>query len=232
MKNTIKILIIITVGVMSFFLINNIAIKTIVCMGEALSVFFVISEKKYREYCRLKFPGTVGSKQRNFDCMLLGKYNKEQMQNNTLDLSGYGRNFYTDCLIVERYYSFLRPNGVVKIMIDASDSRYLLREKISRFDITALHEVTLWEHGIDTHCRWYKVYLKVIGALFVLGTISVPMVRRSYRRLPIQQMNNIVEFCKERELQVVFVIVNLPEDRQHDISSIKGNVIQYEYEKD
>lgn len=227
MKNAIKILIIITAGVMSFFLINNIAIKITVCMGAALSVFFVISEKKYREYCRKKFPGTVGSKQRNFDCMLLGKYNKEQKQNNTLDLSGYGRNFYTDCLIVERYFSFLRPHGVVKIMIDASDSRYLLKEKISRFDITALHEVTLWEHGIDKRCRWYNVYLKVIGALFVLGTISTPMVR-NYRGMPIQKMKNIIEFCKERELQVIFVIANLPKDRQHDISSIKENVIQYE----
>ena len=212
---------------MSLFLINNLTFKIIACIGAVLSVFFIISEKKYREYCYNKFPGTVSSRQRNFDCMLLGKINKEKKQNNTLDLSGYGRNFYTDCLIVERYYSFLRPNGVVKIMIDASDSRYLLKERISRFDITALHEVTVWEHGIDKRSRLYNVYLKVLGSLFVLGMIPTPTVR-NYRGLPLQRMKNIIEFCKERGLQVVFVIVNLPVDRKCDINSIKENVVLYE----
>ena len=134
----------------SFILIQNTAFRVLLVVTFILAVYLNASEISYRKYKTNKFPGTIDSPTRNYDNLVIGngfirklkKYYFE-LTGETLDLTAIGRNFYTDRLILERYFSFLKPGGKAVFCMDCGDTDYFDDKCINRFDMIGLHEVTL-----------------------------------------------------------------------------------------
>lgn len=185
--------------------IKILAVRIVLLMILLLVIYLKSSTKLYGLYIIRKFPGTVNSTQRNYDCLLLGKTARTDISGTALNLTGIGRNFHTDRLLLERYYGFLRPGGTVIWRIDERDSRYLNSKRINRFDMPALHEVTLYENGIDVYSKSYHMSTMVTGWLFLICSLTekvdIPMGRAS---MPQEQIKEIQEFCAQRNIAIQF----------------------------
>lgn len=197
-----------------FVLIENHVIRVMIVISFIMAVYLKSSERAYKRYKILKFPGTVGSMLRNYDNLVLGKASLRKLVNKhlgmsgeTLDLMAIGRNFFTDRLIFERYFSFLKPSGKAIFCVDCGDAAYLNNKHISRFDEIGLHEVTLWENGIDIRSREYVKTEKINSCFFLISRLlkynrKINMVSN----LPVEEMVEIKKFCEIRNICVQFVL--------------------------
>lgn len=199
-----------------FILSNSLWIRISVFTIECLIIYLILSYRQYNNYCKEKFPGTVTSARRNYDFLDVGNIRFNANEENILDITGVRRNLYTDILIIERYYSFLKPYGTVVVCINFKDKYYLTSRKVSVFDITALHEVTLWEHGIDARGRDYKLYKLVGGALFLVAKyLRFTFASVGKDSIPLKEMQQLKGFCKLRGISIKYCCYNISESQQN-----------------
>lgn len=199
-----------------FILSNSLWIRISVFTIECLIIYLILSYRQYNNYCKEKFPGTVTLQGGIMISLMWEIYGLMQMKKIFLDITGVRRNLYTDILIIERYYSFLKPYGTVVVCINFKDKYYLTSRKVSVFDITALHEVTLWEHGIDARGRDYKLHKLVGGALFLVAKyLRFTFASVGKDSIPLKEMQQLKGFCKLRGISIKYCCYNISESQQN-----------------
>ena len=195
------------IGLLCCTLFVTSKIIKIMCLATTVIIIYLyLSSWSYRKYLK-KFPGTVDSKIRNYDYMLLGTLGHPDSCGVCLNLCGVNRNFYTDWLLVERYYSFLKKEG--EIIVKASGGRgYFNSKKINRFDIPALHEVTLWENGIDCRGKQYNSILVGNQILFLIYVVLSFIKGKNVPSMQNKEFQEMVFFCKERHISLKVIDCN------------------------
>ncbi len=165
-------------------------------------ILFYVGSKRYKQYISSHTISLTKNLQRNYDFLILGSKNITFSENHSnLDLRNYGRNQYTDFLIVQRYYSFLKKGGTVRILIDLADKTYQSSSKISYFDYPLLHKVTLLEHGISINSKFE--YLKRLWYYPLFFLISIP--KKQFQNHVLECSDSfapIKEFCSSRGIQL------------------------------
>ncbi len=194
---------------LTFVLIPNTIFRILVVIAFVLGLYAELSERMYRKYKSEKFPGTVSSAIRNYDNLVLGKESFLELPGLSLDLTAKYRNFFTDRLILERYFSFLKPGGKVVFYMDCKDPAYLKDRTIGRFDAFGLHEVTLWEHGIDARSKEFNRRERINSCLFLFAKyFRHSGMLRTVCELPSFEMEEIKKFCDTRNLETQFILYN------------------------
>lgn len=208
-----------------FVLMRNTAVRILIAITFTLAVYLKASERAYRKYKTAKFPGTVGTTMRNYDNMVLGKAavgkncrQRLKLTGESLDLTAIGRNFYTDKLILERYFSFLKPGGEAVFCMDCGDTAYFDDKYISRFDAIGLHEVTLWENGIDVRSGEFEKSERINSWLFLISRLLMRIGRiKAVYDLPVTEMAEIKKFCDVRNFQVQFILYHADHTNKKEI---------------
>lgn len=147
---------------------------------------------QYRIYMSLRIIDPKMNLKRNYKYLYLGIHDGRETEENILDLRGYSRNYYVDSLLVQRYYSFLDHDGVIKIF-SGMNSKYIKEEKISILDYPLLHPVTLMEHGIRP--QKYIMYNPMVGLRFIWALI---FHRKNKKEKLGSKIKSIEDFCTKR----------------------------------
>ena len=219
MRNKIILMSIFTSIVFAFYIVNNWIIKNILLTLLLYLLILIYGYIIYKKYLSTYVPDIMKNLTRNYDKIILGDKRLASKQGDlhgsVLDLTNYSRNLYTDILILERWYSFLRNNGTVYFNIDVGSHRCLFEDAISFFDDAFLHQVTLLEHGKDIFSNKYKIiqYQKGLYFLFIKRrNIHINKKKRVLNNEEIQilkdKFNEIEAFCKNRNINVVFNFFN------------------------
>lgn len=189
----------------------------------ALGYLSAVGRKKYVSYCEKQIPDIFRNPERNYDEIVLGeypgKYISEEKKSKCLYLNGYKRNFYTDILIMERYYSFLRKGGTIIFVMDLNNKKYFTKNRISIFDDKYFHVVTLLEHGKNTDTMKYQLSEYYKGFLFLLTTYlqredngnkkrNIVSDKRVFPKHVRGKMEDIKKFCETRGILVKFLDLN------------------------
>lgn len=162
----------------------------------ALSVWGLL---QYREYMSVRIIDPKKNLTRNYKYIYLGIQDGKTTDKSILDLRGYSRNFYVDSLLVQRYYSFLGRDGVIKIF-SGMNSKYIEDEKISVLDYPLLHPVTLMEHGVKP--QKYTMYNPLIGLKF----ICVLLFHSGMKKEKLGSKTKALEdFCASRGINVEII---------------------------
>lgn len=178
-------------------------------------------------------PDILKNMTRNYDMLILGERKNEFACNEKsfLDLTNINRNFYTDILILERYHSFLRRQGLIVFHIDCGNTKYLNDNKISEFDARFLHRVTLMEHNIYKNYFGWLFRDSITGVKYVLFKLfkikspKIEMEDKEFNNI-FYKMSRINSFCAERNLYVEYKLINWKYKPRKSISEIRcQNVI-------
>ena len=154
---------------------------------------------QYRRYMFLRIIDPKMNLKRNYKYLYLGMQDGKETEENILDLRGYSRNYYVDSLLVQRYYSFLDHDGVIKIF-SGMNSKYIKEEKISILDYPLLHPVTLMEHGIKP--QKYIMYNPMIGLRFIWALIY--RSKNKKEKLG-SKIKSIEDFCTSRGIDIEII---------------------------
>lgn len=126
-------------------------------------------------------------------------------------------------MIVKRYHSFLKRNGTVEFCIDLSKSYYFGDEVISKYDHALLHPVTLLQHNINVSSVWYKfetVINTLLFPLYMKFEFNNPWRKRKIDLKCIIEIEEVIEFCREREISVSFNITGIKNKYNYEIDGI------------
>lgn len=203
--------IIVIVEIIIFIKFNNIFINIIMGCIDVILIIATLSVIKYKYYLRTVIPDIHGNLKRNYDYMILGNRNIDiDVSKNSLDLRNYKRNIYTDILVMERFYSFLKKNAEIKFYIDRNDEKVFHEKRISKFDYEFLHRVTLMEHNISQVSFKYKIYKIIVAIKFLF--VNKNFVKRKSTLKALNKIDNQVEqyvksFCEKRNLNYKFIIL-------------------------
>ena len=174
-----------------------------------LDFLIFVTWQKYKKYIsKIGINSLLQNENRNYDKLILGrKYIDENATiNNCLDLRNYGRNFYTDILIMKRYYSFLKTDGVVEFIV-YNDNSLLFGEYISIFDASLLHKVTVYKHNKYLYKYVYDYKEIFSGILFLLkGFNNFPKMKSDKLdwNLFMNKIDYVRNFAKVRNLSLCF----------------------------
>lgn len=229
-KKRIVIFCVLTCCVVAIAFVNNWLIKIFFVIGLLCFLMGITEYKKYRVYIGNKVPSLMGNMTRNYDEMILGDENSEISKNEPtnkkcLNLTNYGRNLYTDVLIMERWYSFLKKGGTVCFSIDCGNKRYLFDNNISLFDDEFMHQVTMLEHGKDVTSKKYKAINYGKSFLFSLyANHSRSGKRRVLSEDEVQRINKMIEranmFCQIRNIHVEYIFYNCNDESLKRLEAI------------
>jgi hypothetical protein len=216
--------------VILFIVCKTIAFKVIIALIFVLLCAYFLSSKFRKKYNRQKFPGTVNSTIRNYDSIILGKRNVSQEKGKVLDLTNTKRNLYTDIKILQRYYSFSKKSGRVVMCVDYKDKAFLTANVISDFDVTALHEVTLWEYKINKGSKQYKIKSAICDLIFPVcyffNKISPinRLSKKDYSDKVIYDLRSsltyVNEFLKERDRKLKVIFYNISPEKFNELSKV------------
>lgn len=157
----------------------------------------------YRCFMRKKIMDPKIDLKRNYDRILLGEISKqERVLENTLDLRGYHRNAYTDILLAERYYSFLKQNGCIDLFVSNTDY-YIKTNKINPIDYPLIHPVTLLEHGIPEFIYKYALLNPMIGLMYFFFRIGNPFHWTEGECHMDTRLEPLACFCEERRVCLI-----------------------------
>lgn len=184
-------------------IVDNFTIRLVAIMLTLILFQVAISMKRYARYIKNKFPGTVSSTIRNYELIVIGN-RVGPSADGELNLTGYNRNLYTDYLILQRYYGFLKKNGKVRLEIDPQRGNYFFGKKINVLDYPALHEVTLWEHGIDVRSWTYPIFRQLVAACFDLICLLIRVKQSG--PVHMGELEDISSFCRKKELSLEIVV--------------------------
>ena len=141
MKRKIKEMLIICLQLIVCYLITSKkSRKYIIALIVSIDFIFILSRKMYNKHKSNYNISLLHNFKRDYEKLILGRITNISMKKNKnyLNLQNYCRNFYTDILMIERYYSFLRKGGEIVLNIE-NDKSYLSNETISIFDASLLH---------------------------------------------------------------------------------------------
>ncbi|WP_418223333.1 hypothetical protein [Clostridium isatidis] len=239
-----KLLLILFICSLAGLIINNYIIRSILLIGISIIIFYIIGKKKYTSHINNRIPNIMENLVRNYDNIILGNEskiyeNKINKNEKNLYLTNYSRNLYTDILILKRWYSFLRKEGIVHFNIDCKNRKYLFSEKISIFDDEFLHQVTLMEHGKDISSKKYKIIKESKNILFVFQN-NFRTKSKKYDNLTSEDVQKLIfkiksidSFCKVRNIQLKIYFYNcndiLLENIKKEQYSNKTLIISKEY---
>lgn len=167
---------------------------------------------EYRKYISKKIPDIFSNMTRNYDVLILGDYGvaKKYTDKHDFDCSNYYRNFYTDYLVAQRYYSMLKKGGIIKIYINGHNKKYFSQKKISPFDYGFLHMVTCMEQEVKNKSIIHKINMMLNG-------LRLKKVTNKNRRKGIvkkaeidqyKQLAEIKDFCAERNIKLEVMVEN------------------------
>ena len=172
----------------------------------------MILQKKYRIHCDKIIPNMMTNLERNYDSIVLGELTNIQkfdIEEKTLILGNFYRNLYTDELVMQRFYSYLKRGGTVYFVIDRCKLSDIRSKRISPLDYVFLHDVTLLEHGIDRGGLKYKMLERKAALLLLLQPF---IKRKSYISSSSEEYeyikDRITSFCIERNINCKFVTGN------------------------
>jgi len=165
-----------------------------------VSILSIVGLVKYRAYMKSRIIDPKRHLKRNYETIYLGIQNKEITDKNALDLRGYSRNFYVDTLLVQRYYSFLKPNGTIIIFAGKNDE-YINNNKICILDYPLIHPVTLMENGLKP--SKYIMYNPLTGLIFIWMTLFGSKSKGSNALS--EETATIKEFCKLRNVNIKII---------------------------
>lgn len=189
------------------FKVNDKYLYAIYFIINLILLFIIISYIKYEQYIKLVVPDIHTNLYRNYDVLILGNRKLDiEIKKNYLDLRNYKRNLYTDILILERYYGFLKDNGKIIFYICKNDCKNLYSKHISIFDYEFLHSVTLLEHDLKIKSVKYYCYKVFRTIKFVLINKDIIRDFRVVNDVYIDE-NYIKEFCEKRNLKYEFIII-------------------------
>ncbi len=180
--------------------------KYIVALIASVDLLFFFSRKIYNKH-KSKFGiSLLHNLKRDYEQLILGRIASGIYDNdkNHLNLQNYCRNFYTDILIMERFYSFLRKDGKVVFNIE-NDKYYLTDENISIFDAFLLHRVTVYKKNKYIYKYVYDYKEIFTGILFLFKNIINVFKRKCDKvdlDLFLDKVNYIVGFAKVRQLSI------------------------------
>ena len=191
--------------------------KLILAFVAFLDFLIFVTWKRYKKYkSKMGINSLLQNLNRNYDKLILGrKYiDENDAINNCLDLRNYGRNFYTDVLIMERYYSFLNKNGVVEFNI-FNDYSYLNGNYISIFDATLLHRVTVYKHNKYLYKYVFEYKELFTGLIFMFKNFN-----HIFKQKPnsenldglFQKIDKVVEFATSRNISIRFKLHGFPQE--------------------
>lgn len=165
---------------------------------------------KYRAFIVNRIPNIFQELTRNYDTIILGDYaivktilEQEKKKEKVLDLSNYFRNYYTDMLIIQRYYSLARKGGTVEIYMNVNDKKYFEKKNISPFDYGYLHPVTLMEQGVKPNSFFHKLNMVFNGIRYMRAEKKDDIFcEKNVKESFAEKFSEIVRFCEERNLYV------------------------------
>jgi hypothetical protein len=117
----------------------------------------------------------------------------------------------------------LKRNGTVEFCIDLSKSYYFGDEVISKYDHALLHPVTLLQHNINVSSVWYKfetVINTLLFPLYMKFEFNNPWRKRKIDLKCIIEIEEVIEFCREREISVSFNITGIKNKYNYEIDGI------------
>lgn len=223
-----KIILIFLLLIINIIIQNNISIlyipSFIIDCLLILLLFGIVIEKNY---LNSRVPDLMYSR-RNYEKLLIcdEQYVKkiDIDKDNTLILSNYNRNFYTDFKILQRYYSFLHTNGECIFVFDFNRYSYFKNRKINSIDYPFLHVVTLYENNIKYNSIRYKTKRLLDKYKILFYKIEIYKIKDN-RKINIEQIEMILEelnnFVKERNIYVKILIKNSEYNIQKKYSNIK-----------
>lgn len=228
MKRVVKIISII----MFFFplvFINCIFGKIFFVLLSSLLFITIRLWEEYKIHISSINPNFLDNLDRNYEILELGILKELESNINILKLMNYRRNLYTDVLLIKRYYSLLRIEGIVRIHVEKT-REYLCRKTISVFDYALLHPMTLYEHNIFLY--FYVIKLKEIfsGILFFIyvryekGNNSVD---NKVIENALDSFNDIAKFLNERSMWLEIDLPNkeMYEEIQNAKNRLQKNII-------
>ena len=161
-----------------------------------------------KKFVKKRLPNIMTSK-RNYEniimcdecCLKDIEIDKE----NTLILSNYNRNLYVDFLILQRYYSFLKSNGLCIFVFDFENDKYFRDTKIDSLDYIFLHIVTLYENNINLESFKFKMKNILNKYKILFYSLKIYCFRRTKKtdiEIIEQSIETIEKFVKERNLKL------------------------------
>ncbi len=180
-----------------------IVLATLSLFFAVVVVFSLVCVTLYRKFMRNRIIDPKIDLKRNYERIMLGEMSKQEtVTDNTLDLRGFHRNAYTDILLTERYYSFLKQNGCVDIFAFNSDY-YLNSHRINQIDYPLLHPVTLLEHGISKYTYRFALLNPIFGLMYIFYRIFNKRNKMTVHPYSVDIFEPLVSFCKERNIKIV-----------------------------
>lgn len=183
----------------------------------AIIYFFLNKEKRvFIKYLESKTPNIFLNDRRNYKGIILGVSKKNCHYDDSLNMSNFYRNLYTDFLIIKRYHSFLDEHGSFILDLRDLPKNYFIETEISALDYWLLHEVTLFEHKIKKKGLKYKFILIKATVLFLFRKSS--NYSENYEdNLNLELFFEINNFLCERNLILSIVVT---ENRVEELEKI------------
>ena len=182
--------------------------KYIIALIGFVDLLFIFSRKIYNKHKSKYDISLLHNLKRDYEKLILGRITSKVYckKTNVLNLQNYCRNFYTDVLIMERFYSFLRKESDVCFNIE-NDKYYLTDENISIFDAFLLHRVTVYKQNIYFYKYVYD-YNEIFTCILFLfkDLINVLKIECDKRDLDLfmNKVDYVRDFAKVRNLTLCF----------------------------
>lgn len=192
------------------FKINNI-ILIILNIFIGLYILGTLVEHKFVKEKRVN----ILEDKRNYDEMIIC----DEMYKKHIDKSpniyvrtNFNSNFYTDFLILERYYSFVKEKGKIIFVFDGKNNKYFKSKKIDSLEYPFLHPVTLRENNIKLDSLKYKLIKHINPMKILLYKLKIHTIR-SYKQcnqfLLEEKIEKLYTFTSERNMRLKIILKNL-----------------------
>lgn len=217
------------------FLPLHISIK---CLDIAAIFFLCVSclgLKKYKSYRADLVPNIFENLIRNYNELTLGdRDDVPSLHNNdVLHLDGYYRCFYSDYLILQRFYSMLKNGGTVRLHINCKRRAYFDKSTIPFLDYGFMHRVTMMENHISKTGLSYKMnkFFSIYKVLFHKWRIEYhddeTVIKWLTKGLP-----KMVDFCEKRNLKLIIMVKNdTSEIRKVFAQNVQSNNVEICFER-
>ena len=191
------------------FLINNI----VWILLDVLILLYIIGALLEFKFMKQRRTNILKDK-RNYEKMVIcdEMYVKDIDKNNTYMRTNFNRNFYTDFLVLQRYYSFLKEDGQVSFIFDCNNNQYFNKKNIDSIEWPFLHQVTLKENNINLDSLKYKL-VRDINAykiiFYKLGIYRMKNKKDCNIEIIKKKIEQLYDFTKERNLKLNIKIKNI-----------------------
>lgn len=189
-----------------------------------IGFIFWFQKREFIKFLESIIPNLFINSNRGYKIITLGeKKNFSHSDEEKLDMSNFYRNFYTDFLIIKRYYSFLDREGSFMLDLREVSKNYFGMNKISTLDYWLLHEVTLIEHDVDRDSFILKIFLLKAIVLFSLSKFR--FLKKDFSYFSVDNFDesllfDINNFLDERDLKMVIMV---PVDSQREMTRLLNN---------